>query len=130
MHCLRVGAPRAILYGVDIDFVSHPIEMDQVLQGMWISGDSGVCHKDFPHPIHMLFVDGDHKLESVVADINGWTPKIVEGGVVAFHDYSPKKSDINRDPSILGVGRAVDEWLDDRWSFVDTIGSIIAFMRK
>ncbi|MCS7261539.1 MAG: class I SAM-dependent methyltransferase [Anaerolineae bacterium] len=46
-----------------------------------------------------MFVDGDHSYEGVRSDIECWLPKVLEGGVVAFHDYrwSP------------GVKKAVDE---------------------
>jgi Methyltransferase domain len=37
-------------------------------------------------PIHLLFVDGSHKYEDVVADFVGFFPHVVSGGIVAFHD--------------------------------------------
>jgi MMP 1-O-methyltransferase len=41
---------------------------------------------DFHEPIELLFVDGAHEYELVLEDFEKWVPKVVEGGVVAFHD--------------------------------------------
>lgn len=35
----------------------------------------------------LVYVDGDHSYEGVSADIQAWMPKLVDGGVMAFHDY-------------------------------------------
>jgi hypothetical protein len=32
-------------------------------------------------------IDCDHSYEGVTNDINAWWPKLVKGGVMAFHDY-------------------------------------------
>jgi predicted O-methyltransferase YrrM len=36
--------------------------------------------------IGLLFVDGAHDRRSVLTDIDGWEPRIVEGGIACFHD--------------------------------------------
>ena len=41
---------------------------------------------DFDQPIELLFVDGSHEEDDVRHDFDTWVPKVVEGGVVAFHD--------------------------------------------
>ncbi len=41
---------------------------------------------DFHEPIELLFVDGSHEEELVREDFEKWVPKVVEGGIVAFHD--------------------------------------------
>lgn len=38
-------------------------------------------------PIDMIFIDDGHSYEDVYGDIISWTPNIIKGGVVAFHDY-------------------------------------------
>jgi len=38
--------------------------------------------------LDMVYVDGDHRYEAVVADIEGWKPKLRKGGVMAGHDWS------------------------------------------
>jgi predicted O-methyltransferase YrrM len=60
---------------------------------------------DCPGSIALLFIDGDHAYEAVKEDIANYTPRVVPGGIVAFHDYSL--------PWCPGVTRAVDEFLQD-----------------
>lgn len=52
--------------------------------------------------IRFLFIDGDHRYESVKADIRNWLPRVVRGGVVLFHDYASHE----------GVLPAVDEFIN------------------
>lgn len=40
----------------------------------------------FDRPIELLFIDGGHDYASVMQDFQSWYPKVVEGGVIAFHD--------------------------------------------
>jgi MMP 1-O-methyltransferase len=40
----------------------------------------------FHEPIELLFVDGSHEEELVREDFDKWVPKVVDGGIVAFHD--------------------------------------------
>jgi predicted O-methyltransferase YrrM len=47
----------------------------------------------------MVFIDGSHRYEDVVADIRSWRPKVRPGGTLAGHDYT----------NAPGVKRAVDE---------------------
>jgi hypothetical protein len=37
--------------------------------------------------LDFVFIDGDHREESVTADINAWWPKVRAGGILAGHDY-------------------------------------------
>jgi len=37
--------------------------------------------------IDFIYIDGDHSLEGIAADIYAWTPKIVTGGIISGHDY-------------------------------------------
>lgn len=41
---------------------------------------------DFREPVELLFVDGGHDEELVIEDFEKWVPKVVEDGIVAFHD--------------------------------------------
>jgi predicted O-methyltransferase YrrM len=41
---------------------------------------------DVPEPIELLFIDGAHEYAFVKADFENWFPRLVEGGVIAFHD--------------------------------------------
>ena len=40
--------------------------------------------------LDFIYIDGDHRYEGVLADLNGWRPKLREGGIMAGHDWSFK----------------------------------------
>ena len=42
--------------------------------------------KNFHEPVEFIFIDGDHSFESVKKDFEAWFPKVIEGGIIAFHD--------------------------------------------
>ena len=60
--------------------------------------------------LDVLFVDGDHKYEAVVADIEAWRPKMKHGGLMCGHDFT------NR----CGVEPAVRELLPQFGQVPDT----------
>jgi predicted O-methyltransferase YrrM len=41
---------------------------------------------DFDEPVELLFIDGAHDYDSVREDFEMWLPKVIDGGVIAFHD--------------------------------------------
>lgn len=52
--------------------------------------------KDFDdESIDAVYIDGNHRLEFVVADINAWLPKIRKGGIISGHDYTKIKQPTN-----------------------------------
>lgn len=62
-------------------------------------------------PLAFVFIDGDHAYESVKRDIEAWTPKVMSGGIVAFHDYGAKRH--------TGVKQAIDEWQrQSQWTYL------------
>ena len=131
MHCLRAGAPKADLIGIDVDYASCKVHLPGTLSATTlIQADSTVYHEAFTDDIHLLFIDGDHRYDTVSKDIAGWTPKVVLGGIVIFHDYAPKAIDLKRDPSLRGVCRAVDEWFKvckHEWVKHTHVDSIVSF---
>ncbi len=42
--------------------------------------------KDFTQPVSLVFIDGAHDYDSVKSDFEAWFPKVIPGGMVAFHD--------------------------------------------
>jgi hypothetical protein len=50
------------------------------------------------------FIDGDHRENAVMADLEAWWPKVKAGGIFAGHDYGTRGHD--------GVKRAVDRWTE------------------
>lgn len=124
LHCLRAGARDAILIGIDIK--PSRIIREELLGAEIITADSTVCHSDFKRDIHFLFIDGDHGCEVVTQDIANWIPKVVSGGIIAFHDYTLP-------PPRYCVGQALDEWeksqASESWMNINAAGSIKAFKR-
>lgn len=41
---------------------------------------------DINEPIEFIFIDGAHEYEYVKEDLDLWFPKVVNGGIIAFHD--------------------------------------------
>lgn len=70
--------------------------------------------------VDLLFLDGDHSVAAVRADVSAWSEKIRPGGLIAFHD------------SYLDVvGSAISELeLTGSWSRVNEVGSIVALCRN
>lgn len=56
-----------------------------------------------PHTVDMVFIDGDHRYETVVKDIKKAIELLSIGGLICGHDYGH--------PSWPGVKQAVDELL-------------------
>jgi len=50
----------------------------------------------------LVYLDGDHTYNGCKTDINCWFPKLVSGGIMAFHDYGLL--------TVYGVNRAVNEF--------------------
>jgi trans-aconitate methyltransferase len=81
--CSRAGNPEAAIIGIDLDpgkFAGYQDEMMAL-----VKADSATYQMD--GQINFLFIDGDHSEQAVTADIENYTPALVPGGVVAFHDY-------------------------------------------
>jgi len=55
--------------------------------------------------LDFVYLDGNHALEHVIADLAAWTPKIRPGGIIAGHDYSRYKL-----PNQIHVVQAVTAW--------------------
>jgi predicted O-methyltransferase YrrM len=73
-------------------------------------------------PIRLLWIDGAHSYEQVGRDFQNWTPFLVDGGIVAFHDTYEWE----------GVRRVIDEHVipDDRFALVGLVDSIAAFRKR
>lgn len=37
--------------------------------------------------LDFVFIDGNHTLEHVIADLSAWTPKVKSGGIISGHDF-------------------------------------------
>lgn len=73
-------------------------------------------------PIAFCFIDGDHTKGGIETDLELWPPKIIPGGLLAFHDYGSA-----HEPAIK---TAVDEWQEAmNWEVVGRVGTLIGFRR-
>ncbi len=53
-----------------------------------VVGLSSEVAKTWNKSIHLLFIDGSHRYEDVLADFAGFFPHVVARGIVAFHDVN------------------------------------------
>jgi predicted O-methyltransferase YrrM len=51
-----------------------------------VVGDSPAIAAHWRTPLGLVFVDGGHALDVVVADYEAWSPHLAAGGVLVFHD--------------------------------------------
>lgn len=56
-----------------------------------VVGVSREIARSWNKPINLLFIDGSHRYEDVVADFAGFFPHLVPGGILAFHDVDENK---------------------------------------
>lgn len=78
--------------------------------------------KHFNKKISLLFIDGCHEYQSVKQDFLLWSPLIVKGGFIAFHDYHSL---------FPGVIKVIDEIVkkSDCFKLFDQIGNLIIFIK-
>jgi hypothetical protein len=69
-----------------------------------VRAPSSIAAKDWNEPIRLLFVDGSHVYEDVLADLQHWEPWVSPRGILCVHDTKP-------DGPFPGVARAVAEYL-------------------
>jgi len=84
--------------------------------------------RGWSHPLDLLFIDGDHSYDSVLADWNAWSPFLVSDGLVAFHDAVR----VLGHPD--GPARVVDDLFRGRplpgWTIVEEIDSLVVVCRS
>ncbi len=73
-------------------------------------------------PIRLLWIDGSHVYDQVLRDFRNWTPFLVDGGIVAFHDTYEYD----------GVRRVIDEEVAPSRDLVmvGLVDTITAFRRE
>lgn len=64
-----------------------------------------VCNTVKPNSLDFVYIDGDHRYECVMADLNRWYPRIKSGGLLCGHDI------VNSEWG--GVQEAVLEFCED-----------------
>ncbi len=59
-----------------------------------INATSQVVAPGWDKPVSLLFVDGDHRYEAVLADITSWRPHLVDGAIIIFNDATGAGTDL------------------------------------
>lgn len=63
-----------------------------------IAADSSELAATWRAPLGLVFIDGGHSSEAARGDFEGWTPHLVEGGLLCIHDVFPDPADGGRPP--------------------------------
>jgi predicted O-methyltransferase YrrM len=66
---------RAVIQKAKLDEVVVPIVTK-----------SNVAAKDWVTPLGLVFIDGGHSYETVMTDYECWSPHLLPGGLLVFHD--------------------------------------------
>lgn len=70
------------------DHAPAELERVQVVRGFGRDLAAFVKSAHPTAPVSFVFIDGDHRYESVKADIDAWKPVVMSGGILAGHDYT------------------------------------------
>jgi len=77
--------------------------MDRVV----IIRETSIDSKDLvPNCLDFVYIDGNHRYPFVLGDIQNYTPKIIEGGQIAGHDFKYAEP---------GIERAVREYFGNKF---------------
>jgi predicted O-methyltransferase YrrM len=96
----------------------------------WIRARSDEAAVGWTRPIDFLLIDGDHDYGPVRRDWEDWSPHVVPGGKVAFHDALPGAAWVD---DSFGSARFVGQLLatpPPGWSLVDRADSMAVFRRS
>lgn len=85
-----------------------------------IEMDSTKAAYEFKERINFIFVDGDHQDDGILRDLQNWMPKVMPGGLVAFHDYY--------NDQFPGIRRRVDEYCKT-WQVYDKVDSLLLLIK-
>lgn len=119
--CSRAGNAEAAIIGIDLNPGKFQGEQDAMMA--LVEADSR--QYTIEEAIDFLFIDGDHSEGTVATEIENYTPAILEGGIVAFHDYGWSHL-----RWCAGVKAAVDRADWSGWDILPAPDSIRAYRRK
>lgn len=80
--------------------LTHPFKAARIIR-LWSVKAATLFE---PESLDMVFIDGDHHYDDVVADIEAWWPIVKMGGYLTGHDYGGGQ------PEWVGVDEAVDSF--------------------
>jgi hypothetical protein len=90
-------------------------------------GFSADIAKDFEDgSLDAVYIDANHSFESVIEDIEVWTPKVRKGGVVSGHDYRRHRSNCK---VVEAVDWYVSEYKIKPWFLLGTKAQVSGQIR-
>lgn len=101
--------------GAAVEDRVHPLRMDSLAGARWLTERS--------IPLELLFVDGAHDEESVVADLEAFFPLVLPGGLIALDDAKP-------DGACPGVYRAYRRVIEEDVQPLRWAGSLLLAQRR
>jgi predicted O-methyltransferase YrrM len=79
--------------------------------------------------VDFIFIDGDHSYNGIREDWEGWSPRVVPGGIIALHDSrSYEGHDIDSAGSVKFTRDVIVN--DPRFKVVETVHSLTALERR
>jgi len=66
--------------------------------------------------VDLVYLDGDHRAEALVADIDAWKPKVRPGGILAGHDISMESVHDALKQRFMGVTARI--FTDSSWGII------------
>jgi len=115
---VEVGTQRGYTFNAVSQLCKKAIGIDIVMQGSVLKRgnvelkqmDSTEFVKDFKGEIDILFIDADHKKESVLKDFYNLAPFVKEGtGIICFHDTYPVNEALMVEGYCFNAWEAIDE---------------------
>jgi len=93
-----------------------------------VHGEAGRLLRSLPLRPGLVFVDGDHTLAGVRADLRALEPVVPRGAIIALHDYEGYQ---DADPYSVRVAEAVERsWLARDGEFIGRFGLTGVFVRR
>lgn len=88
-------------------FYDEVRELEQSDKRVWLLRAFSVnAAEHFPDSgLDFVYIDANHRLQDVIADLAAWTPKVRSGGLIMGHDYRKPKNNIGHH-----VVEAVNAW--------------------
>jgi len=77
----------------------------------------------------LVFVDGGHSREAVMADVRTWYPALKHGGVMCFHDAVQTRSNATAIPSVVDTVQELSTSPEYDWVRIVEAGSLLAFRK-
>ena len=134
---------KSPIYGIDPlipDSMAHDLQGNEELikknlqfykQFYFFKDYSYNLIKNWDKKFDFIFIDGDHRYESVKQDFSDWSKKLELGGYTAFHDSAPVTSKpTNTHRGYDGPIKLVEELKNNPdLEYIETVDSITIFKK-